>query len=356
MSKIKFTGPISLRIRSFLILNRIAMKVGFLHLLGRRIAPNWDTSMEIGIRFWRAQFTAAMGMKDMARGRALFDSLLTETDDTYCVTFEPSENPKGLWITPKQVKTDITTLYLHGGGYTFNGPISRRFAAMLAHHSRTRLFMPHYRLTPEHPHPAQADDAFTAWQYLCETVQPEKIAVAGDSAGGHMALMLLQTLKAKNHAQPCLCIAICPWTDIGARGESLTGNDRYDLVQGWMALKFGEWLDPNNRFGRAALSPITYNYTGLAPIYMQAGGREVLRDMIVEFGEQQSNQGADLMLDLWPDMPHNFPAYDSTKSSSCEALERFGQLIRSTAENGRPSLRAVSVTRFASGVFDPQFE
>lgn len=346
----------SLRVRSFLTLIRIAIQVGFAHLFGRRIAPDWDASMEIGIRFWRTQFTTAMRMKDIARGRALFDSLLTETDDAYPVTVVSTENPRGLWIIPKQVKTDITVLYLHGGGYTFNGPISKRFAAMLAHHCRARLFMPLYRLTPEHPHPAQADDAFAAWQYLCTTTQPEKIAIAGDSAGAHMALMHLQALKAKNLAQPCSCIAICPWTDIGERGESLKSNDQYDLAQGWMALKFGEWLDPDGRFGRAALSPITHDFTGLAPIYIQAGGREVLRDMILEFGKQQSGQGADIMLDLWPDMPHNFPAYDSTKPSSSEALERLGQLIQSVTENTLPPLPSVSVTRFASGVFDPQFE
>jgi acetyl esterase/lipase len=343
-------------VSSFLTLNGIALQVGTAHLFGRRIAPDWDVSMEIGIRFWRAQFTKAMHMKDIARGRALFDSLLTETDDVYPVRVETSQTPKGLWITPENVKSDITVLYLHGGGYTFNGPISRRFAAMLAHHTKTRLFMPHYRLTPEHPHPAQSDDALAAWQYLRETIEPEKIAVAGDSAGGHMALMLLQTLKTKNLAQPCVCIAICPWTDIGARGESLERNDRYDLVQGWMALKFGDWLDPEGRYGRAALSPITHDFRRLAPIYMQAGGREILRDMIVDFAKQKSAEGADIMLDLWPDMPHNFPAYDSTKTSSSDALERLGQLIESATIDTQPTLPTVNTTRFAAGIFDPHFE
>ena len=356
MSKISFTGPTSLRVRSFLTLNRIALQVGFAYLLDRRIAPDWDASMEIGVRFWRTQFTNAMQMKDIARGRALFDSLLTETDDVYPVTVETSQNPKGLWITPEQVETDITVLYLHGGGYTFNGPISRRFAAMLAHHCQAPLFMPYYRLTPEHPHPAQAEDALNAWQYLRTKIEPEKITVAGDSTGGHMALMLLQTLKAQDLAQPCLCIAICPWTDIGARGESLTSNDQYDLVQGWMALKFGEWLDPDGRFGRTKLSPITHDYEGLAPIYMQAGGREILRDMIVDFGQQQAEKSADIMLDLWPDMPHNFPAYDSTKPSSAEALMRLRQLIQSVTADNRASLPVVRATRFASGCFGPLFQ
>lgn len=355
MSKptIKFTGPLGLRINSFLTLNKIALGVGFRHLMGRRIAPDWDWTMETGILFWRRQFTKAMRLHDIESGRALFDSLVPETIDNYPVSVEISHSPKGVWITPEQIKTDLIMLYCHGGGYTFNGLVSQRFGAMLAHHTGARLFMPHYRLTPEHPHPAQADDALAAWRYLRSSRPAEKIALIGDSAGGHMALMLLQTLRAQELAQPCLCVAICPWTDIGARGVSLTGNDPFDLVQGWMALQFGEWLDPDGRFGRAVLSPISYDYSGLAPIYIQTGGREILRDMILDFAQAQAGNGADIMLDLWSDMPHLFPAYDSTKASSTQALTRIAQMVRSANQGDSWPRPMFEVTCFASGVFAP---
>jgi acetyl esterase/lipase len=198
---------------------------------------------------------------------------------------------------------------------------------MLAANTGLHLFMPHYRLTPEHPHPAQAEDALEAWAYLTLTHGPKEIVVLGDSAGGHMALTLLQDLKRQNVAQPALCIGLCPWTDIGNRGQSLTENNRYDLVQGWMALKFGEWLDPGGQFGRQALSPICQDFSGTAPIYLQAGGREILRDMIVEFAEVQKANGAQIVLDVWPDMPHNFQAYDGLKQSSTEALHKIRNAI-----------------------------
>ena len=203
---------------------------------------------------------------------------------------------------------------------------------MLAHHAGARLFAPDYRLTPEHPHPAQAEDALAAWTYVSRLTPPGKIVVIGDSAGGHMALTLLQTLKAKGLEQPAVCIGLCPWTDIGDRGASLRGNDRYDLVQGWMALKFGEWLDPEGAYGREALSPIFQDFAGLAPIYLQAGGREILCDMIVEFAETQKAKGANVTLDLWPDMPHDFQAYDSLKASSAEALARIVETIQAFTE------------------------
>jgi acetyl esterase/lipase len=205
--------------------------------------------------------------------------------------------------------------------------MSKRFAAMLAHHCGARLFAPDYRLTPEHPHPAQAEDALAAWRYVAGSTPPEKLVVIGDSAGGHMALTLLQSLRAQGLPQPALCIGLCPWTDIGNRGASITTNDRYDVVQGWMARRFGEWLDPEGRHGRAALSPIAQDYKGLAPIYLQAGGREVLCDMIRDFATAQAEHGADVLLDIWLDMPHDFQAFDTEKQSSTEALSRIRSAV-----------------------------
>lgn len=328
MPKLRFSGPISIRLRSFLTLNRIAVATYFRHVLGVRLAPDWDVNFETGILFVRHQFRAAMKCPDIARGRLLFDSLQTETDDVYSVIATPCTAPKGVWYRPERQTCDTTVLHFHGGGYAFHGAVSRRFAAMLAHHSGASVFAPDYRLTPENPHPAQAEDALTAWNYLATTIPPEKIVVSGDSAGGHMALMLLQSLKAEGLTQPALCIGLCPWTDIGNRGESLRGNDPYDLVQGWMALRFGEWLDPDGTYGREALSPCYHDFAGLAPIYLQAGGREVLHDMIVEFADIQKAKGTEIMLDLWSDMPHDFQAFDTLKPSSSEALAKLANIFQ----------------------------
>ncbi|MCY6382569.1 alpha/beta hydrolase [Hoeflea prorocentri] len=352
MAQVKFSGPLPLSLASFMTLNRIAIGVMARHLIGRRIAPDWDWQTEIGIRFWRHQFTKAMNHKDIGQGRAIYDSLQTETDDIYPVQTRDCDRPKGRWFYPDGITSDAVLLYLHGGGYTFNGPNSDRFAAMLAHHAGARLFMPLYRLTPDHPHPAQAEDALAAWRFVGKHAPAEKTVVIGDSAGGHMALTLLQSLKQERLAQPALCIALCPWTDIGARGRSLTDNNRYDLVQGWMALRFGEWLDPEGRYGREALSPISHDYAGLAPIYMQAGGREMLRDMIIDFAEVQAGNGADIMLDIWDDMPHDFQAYGSTKASSAKALARIRDAVHGHVDGGKLLATLPEITRTAHGCFD----
>ncbi len=348
MPKLSYHGPIRYRIASFLKLNQIAASTAIRHAMGRRIAPDWDVMTEIGIRFWRHQFTKAMNCTDIVSGRKRFNSLLTMTDDTYDVTTEECDAPFGLWVRPNVQSTKRQLLYFHGGGYSFRGPVSIRFAEMLAHHTGADLFMPFYRLTPEHPHPAQSDDGFAAWSFMTKDNDPKEIAVIGDSAGGHMALMLLQRLKAMAIDQPAICIGLCPWTDIGPRGASMTGNNKYDLVQGWMAEMFGRWLDPQGAFGRRALSPICHDFSGLAPLYLQAGGREILRDMIVEFADRQRALGATVMLDIWADMPHDFQSYDSSKTSSAEALSRIAQIVQQPLLHPKTSLAPTSDSQMSN--------
>ncbi len=312
-----------LRISSFLALYRIALSTYARRLFGRRMEPTWDANLEIGVRFWRRQFTRALTASDIGTGRLILDSLQTETPDIYAVDCHSETTPKGAWYVPHRRASTATILYLHGGGYSFHGAMSRRFAAMLAHHIAAPVFVPDYRFTPEHPHPAQAEDAMAAWSFIAAKEVPERIVVIGDSAGGHMMLSLLLSLREAGQSQPALGIGLCPWTDIGDRGASLHGNDRYDMVQGWMALRFGEWLDPGTRYGRDALSPISYNFNGLAPLYLQAGGREILCDMVREFARNQAQNGARVLLDVWPNMPHDFQLLDSMQRSAHEALTRI---------------------------------
>lgn len=354
MGKIKFVGPLGYRLSSFMAINRIAISTYIRHLLGKPMAPDWSADIEIGIRFCRHQFRKAMAHPDIVEGRKIFDSLQTQTNDKYLVTVESGDELEGRWHIPKTVTSDAVLLYFHGGGYTFHAALTKRFASMLAHHNNLRLFAPEYRLTPEHPHPAQAEDALAAWNYITAQIPANKVIVIGDSAGGHMALSLLQTLKSKGLPQPALCVGLCPWTDIGERGESLHGNDAYDLVQGWMALQFGKWLDPGGKFGRLALSPISHNFAGLAPIYLQAGGRETLRDMIRDFAAVQVNNGADILLDQWDDMPHDFQAYDSLKSSSSAALIRIRSAIQSHLDGNDVFQSDPKTTVTSGGKFSAQ--
>ncbi len=337
MPRIKTTGKPAHIISSFYTLNRIAIGVMVRRLLGRPLVADWQRDTEIGNLFWRHQFNRALAFDDMADGRAYFDSVLTFTDEVFDVRTRPAAPgwPKGTWYEPKDVQLPATMLYLHGGGYTFNSAVSARYAETLAGILRLPLYMPDYRLTPEHPHPAQIEDAVSAYRALLDDgTPPERLVVLGDSAGGHLTLMLLVGAARLGLPQPALAVGLCPWTDIGDRGDSLRDNDRYDLVQGYMAIKFGEWLQGGGPCTREELSPIWQDYSGLAPIYMQGGGKEVLIDMIRDFAAVLRSQNADAVLHEWEHMTHNFQANGDTLPESRDALARIARAIRHCTTNG----------------------
>ncbi|MCF6275850.1 MAG: alpha/beta hydrolase, partial [Robiginitomaculum sp.] len=287
------------------------------------LTSDWSFEFEIGVLFWRHQFNRAFAMANIHEARAYFDSLITLTDETYNLKSTPSQQnePEGQWHIPKSGDSKITALYLHGGGYAFSSEISANFAKTLASLLNVKLFMPDYRLTPEHPHPAQIEDALTAYKFLIKKgVDPCKLIVIGDSAGGHLALMLLLALQEAELQQPALVIGLSPWTDIGERGDSFYGNGIYDLVQGYMAVQFGKWLRGNSEYSNEELSPIYYDFNGLAPIYLQGGGREIFADMIRDFAKVLHGQRHDVSLDIWPTMPHVFHMHGLTLPESRQAF------------------------------------
>ncbi|MCF6221817.1 MAG: alpha/beta hydrolase [Robiginitomaculum sp.] len=330
MARIKLRGKLHHIIRSYMVISTISMSVLWRRLLRKPLVPDWSFEFEIGVLFWRHQFNRAFALPDIREGRAYMDSLVTLTDETYDlrVTASRQGEPKGKWLVPQNCDPEVTALYLHGGGYTFNSEISANFAKTLASLLNIKLFMLDYRLTPENPHPAQIEDALEAYNFLLKKgVGPNKLIVIGDSAGGHLALMLLIALRDLELPQPALAIGLCPWTDIGERGDSLDANDRYDLVQGYMAVRFGEWLRGNSEFTNEELSPIHQDFSGLAPIYMQGGGREVLIDMIRDFAKTIRKQGHEVVLDVWPTMTHVFHMHGLTLLESRQAFERLLEII-----------------------------
>ena len=303
----------------------MATTVGVLarRAVGRPLVPQWSVPFEIGTLFYRRQFNHALALPDIAESRAYFDSLYTVIEANPQVEVRPSGSgePRGDWFIPRQHTSPLTLLYFHGGGYAFYGAVSRHFIAMLAEWLRVPIFAPDYRLTPEHPHPAQIDDGLAAYRFLLGTgVAPSRLIVGGDSAGGHLALMLLARLTSFDLPQPALTVGLSPWTDIGRRGASQFGNDRYDMVQGCQTLRYGQWFKGGTACSDAELSPIHQDFRGAAPVYLQAGGKAILVDMIRDFARTLQSQGAPVRLDVWDHMTHEFHAYGDTLPQSAQAI------------------------------------
>lgn len=324
------SGRPAFRRRSVMKLLSITASVSARRAFKGPLLPGWSWDLETANAFLQEQMRYAFALPSMADAREYLDSLLFAPIDDPPVEVQPSAagEPAGQWFIPRDHADGPVVLYLHGGGYAFSSHSHLPMIKLFADASKVRTFALAYRLTPEHPYPAQLDDAMGAYRWLLQKgTDPSRIVLAGDSAGGHLVLTALMEIRKLGLPRPAGGIGLCPWTHCGRTGASLFGNDRYDWVQGAMAVKFGEWLVGNTGRSLESVSPGLGDLKGLAPIYVQAGDKEILHDMILEFVAAARSQGAEIMCDVWKNMTHDFQAYGSMLVESREALKRYGEVV-----------------------------
>ena len=300
-------------------------------ITGRRRVANWPWDLDAANEFSRRRLRRAMRQRTMHGARAPLDSLVFNSPPAQPVRTIPSRHPalRGDWLLPANAATNRTLLYFHGGGYAFYASAHQSMMQHIAIAARARTFALDYRLAPEHPYPAQLDDAFAAYRALIDSDTPaSRVVVAGDSAGGHLVISLLRRLRDSNLPMPALGIALCPWTAVGDRSRSVFRNDRYDWITGARTLQFSRWA-----FGARAIvdaenvSPMQYDVRGFPPLYLQAGGREALADQIHRFAKKVGAAAGIVTLDVWPDMTHDFQAFGALLCDSAEALDRIGVVV-----------------------------
>jgi monoterpene epsilon-lactone hydrolase len=219
------------------------------------------------------------------------------------------ESPGGainaMWLEPADA-TDIVLLYYHGGGFCFGSFRTHGvLIGALARAMRARAFAPEYRLAPEHPAPAAHEDALAAYRHLLSLgIPPERIVLAGDSAGGTLVLGTMRALREAGDRLPAAGIAISPWVDLSCSGESFRTNATFDFVgEVQCRLAAASYLagsDPRS----PAISPLFADTTGFPPVLVQSGGAEVLRDQIQAFVDGARDAGANITLSIYPDMVH----------------------------------------------------
>jgi acetyl esterase/lipase len=319
-----FNGSIALRGASLWRLVASTVSVLFGRLRRGPLRPSWTLGFEIATRFFQAQDThvrAVAASGDMARCRAIADSLVFFRPALNEVRIETEHRVPGAWfIAPR---SGPTILYLHGGGYAFYPKMTDNIVAAVALATGGRAFVPHYPLAPEHPFPAQFDAARTAYRWLLERVPPERILFAGDSAGGHLALMLLLTLN--DLPKPAAAVAISPWTDPRNGGVSVAENSAFDWMSPAMGDQLARWAG-SEFIDHASLNewPDTRDLAALPPLLVHAGDAEIARDMIVAFCTRARHAGAPVTCRVWPDMNHNFHGFGAMMPQSRDALIEIG--------------------------------
>lgn len=270
---------------------------------------------------------------DLGYSRAAYEKLavlLGGAPDAKCEKVDANGVPAE-WVAAPGIDPQRAVLYLHGGGYAI-GSINthRRLAYDISAASSARVLLIDYRLAPEHPFPAAVDDAAKAWRWLLQQgFTSDRLAIAGDSAGGGLTIATLVNLRDRKLGLPACAVAISPWVDLEGRGDSITTHAAQDpMVQKagllWMAGLYLAGKDPRTPLA----APLHADLAGLPPVLVQVGTAETLLDDATRLAEKLYRAGGDVRLAVWPDMLHVFPFFAPILSEGRDGCREIGQFIR----------------------------
>jgi acetyl esterase/lipase len=248
------------------------------------------------------------------------------------------------WSTAPGAADDRVILYLHGGGYVIGSILSHRhLAAALGRAAGTRVLALDYRLAPEHPFPAAVEDALAGYRFLLEKgFSPDKIAVAGDSAGGGLTVATLVAAREAGLPQPACGFCISPWVDLEGLGDSMTTKATEDpMVQrDGLAGMAGAYLgDTPPRTPLAA--PLYADLTGIAPLIIQVGSAETLLDDSTRLASKAGAAEVPVRLEVWPEMIHVWHFFHPLLTDGRRALAIAGDFIRERMD-AAPAERAAA--------------
>ena len=236
------------------------------------------------------------------------------------------------WIESRDAKPHKVILYLHGGGYVFGGLDSHReIAWRLAKQTGQRVLLLDYRLAPEHQFPAPVDDAYAAYCWLLgEGYSAENLIVAGDSAGGGLAIALALKLKDEGVQLASALVLMSPWADLTLSGATIDANDASDVMLSRGALqRFADIYLGDQDAAHPYASPLFGDLSGLPRTYVIVGDGEVLRSDSDRLAKGIEAAGGEISLKVWPGMMHVFPVAARLIPEGRQAIQDVGHFIES---------------------------
>lgn len=261
--------------------------------------------------------------------RSMFDGWGAAALEPEEVTYKSGRvgDVEAIWALPQETDGRRVIIYTHGGGFVVGSADShRKMAGHLAKALECNAVVLNYRLAPESPFPAQIYDVVSAYGFLIdEGYEPKNIIIAGDSAGGNLALSSVLKIQDLGLPLPGAVIAYSPWLDMALRGDSLDYNSDKDilisrqLLEGMVGMFLGETTHPLDPFA----NPLESDLAGFPPVYINAGGDEALLSDAEVFHSKAKKQGVKSMLSVVPGMQHVFPALSGRAPEVTEELKRI---------------------------------
>lgn len=237
----------------------------------------------------------------------------------------------GEWSLAPGSDASRVLIFFHGGGYC-SGSIKshRRMVTEAGRAARMRTLAVGYRLAPEHPFPAALDDAMTTWRYLRrQAYLPSQIAISGDSAGGNLTAVLINTLRQQGEHPACAWLT-SPWTDLTMSGNSLATKDAVDPIihKGYLGELADAFVPSGIARNDPRISPLFADLRGFPPTLVQVGSHETLLDDAVRLAAALGAADVDVTLEVWPEMIHAWPLWNAHLEPGRRALAQAGAFIR----------------------------
>ena len=313
-----------------------AYVVAFFGLYAAR--PAWDVSLAAQISSGMVRTFTSLPQEERAMGEAILAERGWQTPQGYTLQVIALPNAKLELLSKADATNDRALLQLHGGAFVAGlYDLYRDFAVRYAQlYGDCLVASLDYRLAPTYPYPCQQEDTMDAWRYLTETLgyDPQCIVVAGDSAGGNLALSLGLRLRDAGAPMPGAFIAMSPWADLSNSGASHTDNAIADPSFGIAAGDFHgqaigvpttypDGLDATDPY----LSPSYGDYAGFPPMLLQAGSVEILLSDSEMVYENAKQHGVDCRLTVYNGMFHVFQGALDLLPESRQAWAEIGEFL-----------------------------
>ena len=273
--------------------------------------------------------TPPLSLADERAGFAPAGPLHPIPDDVR-VTEVSADGVRAHWLDAPGADRDRVLLFLHGGGYRFGSLRSDgELAARLGRASGMRVLFPEYRLAPEHPFPAAIDDVLTVWRWLQteEGTAPRAAAVAGDSAGGGLAVAMLVATRDAGETTAAAAVLMSPTVDLTSSGASMSERVDQDpistpaLLQE-LAADYLAGADPRTPLASPLFAPLK----GLPSLLILVGTADLLLSDSERLAEAATNAGVEVELQVGQGLPHVYPLMLGTPEAAA-ATETIGRFL-----------------------------
>lgn len=235
------------------------------------------------------------------------------------------------WTDADGVAGDAAIVYLHGGGYTMGNLDSHRnLVAGLSRAAGIRALAVDYGLAPENPFPKAIEDAVSAVQYVqAQGIAPNRVILAGDSAGGGLTAATLIALRDRGLELPAAGVLISPWLDLTQSGATMKSHAALDpMVSAELLEKCSAAYLAGQDAKTPLASPLFADLSGLPPLLIHVGTSEVLLDDARRFDAAARQAGVDSTLEEWDEMIHVWHTFSAMLPEGQQAIDRVGAFVK----------------------------